>query len=118
MDETKRLIITTQSDFDQNKNTMQNTNSERFTSIKKHLGPSNLKINRFSSSGIGNFQMSHGGNKNKDNNMLPPFSPTPTTDQMVGPRINHVTRKVVPNTTSPNLMIAPSEIDAPTEMIE
>ena len=50
--------------------------------------------------------------------MLPPFSPTPTTDQNVGPRINHLARRMIPSTTSPNPMVAPSEVDAPTEIIE
>jgi len=38
-------------------NIMQKTNSDRFTSMKKQAGaaPSKMTINKFSSSGIGNF---------------------------------------------------------------
>ena len=45
------------------------SNSDRFTSIKKKVVPQNIKVNKFSSSGIGNFPT--GG--------LPPVSPTLAT---------------------------------------
>lgn len=38
-------------------NFLQKTASDRFTSIKKKCVPPNIKLNKFSSSGIGNFQV-------------------------------------------------------------
>ena len=82
--------------------------------------PNSIKLNRFSSSGIGNFPMSNG--TMREPHQLPPFSPTPTTGQNVNANINHFTRKQCHNTgmtsNSPTLIIQASEIDAPTEMVE
>jgi len=50
---------------------MQNTNSDRFTSMKKKV-PNIKTANKFSSSGIGNFPQGNQMN-------LPPLSPTPMT---------------------------------------
>ena len=65
---------------------MQKTNSERFTSIKKQKIPANItKINKFSSSGIGNFQPNGNYSQygvNQSGN-LPPFSPTATACKSV-----------------------------------
>ena len=54
-------------------NIMQKTNSDKFTSMKKQ-GSVHSKINKFSSSGVGNFQIVGSANAG-----LPPFSPTPMT---------------------------------------
>lgn len=51
---------------------MTKTDSDRFTSLKKKSVTQNIKVNKFSSSGIGNFPA---GNQLG----LPPFSPTPAT---------------------------------------
>jgi hypothetical protein len=49
-------------------NLMQKTASDRFTSLKKNVA---VKVNKFSSSGIGHFGTTSNG--------LPPMSPTPAT---------------------------------------
>ena len=51
-------VVTVNSDIDNMNKIMQNTNSDRFTSIKKKTVPPNIKMNKFSSSGIGNFPQS------------------------------------------------------------
>ena len=56
-------------------NIMQKTNSDKFTSMKKQ-GSGHSKVNKFSSSGVGNFQIVGSANAG-----LPPFSPTPMTVQ-------------------------------------
>jgi hypothetical protein len=57
---------------------MQKTASGRFTSIKKESPFVTMKFNKFSSSGVGNFQIGVPAGSNNNQN-LPPFSPTPTT---------------------------------------
>ena len=58
-----------------------NTTSDRFTSIKKQRAQNIVKINKFSSSGVGNFQLQ--GTTSNGFGQLPPMSPTPTTNQFV-----------------------------------
>jgi len=70
---------------------MQNTNSDRFTSLKKKQGPNSIRMNKFSSSGIGNFPTGNATRASPHNgNNLPPFSPTPTASQNVKARINQL----------------------------
>ena len=59
----------TQTNVNQQTHIQQN-NSDRFTSRKKTTIPLGSKLNKFSSSGIGNFQLTN-------SNHLPPISPSP-----------------------------------------
>ena len=97
-------ITQTQTEFAQAHLNMQQTASDRFTSLKKKAAPQNIKMNKFSSSGIGHFNVHAGKN-------LPPTSPTPTTGQVIRDGITRA---------KPHLATgaAVSAIDDQTELID
>ena len=96
-------ITHTQSEFGPSYSNMQNTASDRFTSLKKKAAPQNIKMNKFSSSGIGHFNVTAKHH--------PPTSPTPTTGQVIKDGISRAKPSLATGT-------AVSAVDDQTELVE
>lgn len=100
---------------------LQKTSSDRFTSIKKSA-KQNIRLNKFSSSGIGYFpeRISNQGasaNQREKRVVLPPFSPTPTAG---GAQVREgiEVRMRPSNLTGTEQELPPNQIDAQTEDAE